>query len=201
MTSTERITGVVLAGGHGVRLGRPKAGVLLQGRPLLEHVLGALVHVAADIIVVRSALLPLPAIHHPGVEVLVDEAADEGPLRALATAFTHVQSGLVAAVGCDMPFINPTLILKLATLMGGHDATVPVVEGRKQPLHAVYRASVAAVAATNALGAANRSVVGFLDRMQVRWVDRPEWETVDPTGQSFFNINTPEDLELAASLT
>jgi molybdopterin-guanine dinucleotide biosynthesis protein A len=100
-----------------------------------------------------------------------------------------------------MPFINPALILKLATLMDGHDAAVPVVEGRKQPLHAVYRASVAAVAATNALGAANRSVVGFLDRMQVRWVDRPEWETVDPTGQSFFNINTPEDLALAASLT
>lgn len=199
MTNTERITGVVLAGGHGSRMGSPKASLLLNGRPLLDHVLDAIALIANEIIVVRSALYPLPAIHYANVEVLVDEAPDEGPLRALATAFGHTHTGLVVAVGCDMPFLNPNLMSRLVSLADGYDAVVPVVETRLQPLHAVYRPAAAAIAAENALRTGERRVTGLLTRLHVREVERREWISADPTGTSFFNINTPADLILAES--
>lgn len=200
MGNAERITGVILAGGHGSRMGGPKASLLLNGRPLLDHVLDAIALIADDIIVVRSALYALPAIHHPNVQVLVDEAPDQGPLRALATAFSHTHSGLVVVVGCDMPFLNPILMSILASLIDGYDAVVPLVETRQQPLHAVYRAAAASIAADGALLAGERRVSALLTRLRVREVERHEWISADPTARSFFNINTPEDLDLAAAL-
>jgi molybdopterin-guanine dinucleotide biosynthesis protein A len=204
MTTAERITGVVLAGGRGVRLGGPKAGVLLKGRPLLDHVLDAISVATTDLIVVSSALHPLPAIHHPNVHVLIDGLPDQGPLLGLVTAFEHTRDGIAIVVGCDMPFLSAPLLANLASLLGAdgdtRDAVVPVVESRLQPLCAVYRPAPAARAAADALGADDRSMTGLLSRLRVRQVPESGWTALDPTGRSFFNINTPEDLSRAASL-
>lgn len=200
MTNAQGITGVILAGGHGSRMGSPKANVLLNGRPLLYHVLDAIAPIADEVIVVRSAIYPLPPISQANVEVLVDEAPNEGPLRALATAFRHTQSELVVAVGCDMPFISTMLLSMLSSLIDGYDAVVPIVETRPQPLHAIYRPGTATVAAESALRAGERRVFDLLARLRVREVERPEWIAADPLARSFFNINTLKDLILAASL-
>lgn len=194
------ITGAVLAGGHGRRMGAPKAGVLLKGRPLLDYVLDAIGPVTHEIIVVRSARLVLPPINQANATVILDETADEGPLRALNTAFNAARTGLVLAVGCDMPFLNPTLISRLAALIDDFDAVVPIVDGRQQPLHAIYRAAPAAAAAASALSTGDRRMGNLLPRLRTRWVERDEWEAVEPTARSFFNVNTPADLLRATSL-
>ncbi|MDA0797189.1 MAG: molybdenum cofactor guanylyltransferase [Chloroflexi bacterium] len=200
MTNAQGITVVILAGGHGSRMGSPKASLLLNGRSLLHHVLDAVAPIADQVIVVRSALYPLPPIDQTNVKVLVDEAPGEGPLRALATAFSHTRSKHVVAVGCDMPFLNPILMSRLASLIDGYDAAVPIVEGRQQPLHAAYRTAAASIAADDALRRGERRVSALLTQLHVREVERREWIATDPTARSFFNINNPEDLALAASL-
>jgi molybdenum cofactor guanylyltransferase len=201
VSDVERITAVVLAGGMGRRMGAPKAGVILNGRPLLSHVLDVVVPFADETIVVRSEQAPLPQIEHEDVTVLVDTAPQEGPLRAVATALARIDGGLALLVGCDMPFLNPTLLRHLTDLAGAHEAVVPVVDGKAQPLHAMYRPAVAAQRAAEVLASGDRRLTTILGRLSVRWIERSEWWASDPTGTSFSNINTLEDLRQASDLT
>jgi molybdopterin-guanine dinucleotide biosynthesis protein A len=43
-------------------------------------------------------------------------------------------------------------------------------------------------------------VISFFPEVRVRWVDEAEIERYDPKHLSFFNVNTPADLEQARRL-
>ncbi|MGH2466535.1 MAG: NTP transferase domain-containing protein, partial [Candidatus Limnocylindrales bacterium] len=77
------VSGIVLAGGRGSRLGGDKLGRLLRGRPLLDHALLALAPLVAELIVVgpaRGALPPLPPELRATVIRARDGQAGLGPL-------------------------------------------------------------------------------------------------------------------------
>src|SRR5579871_4099103 len=84
------ITGVVLAAGAGRRLGQPKAGVVLDGRPLLDRAISTLRAggCARVLAVVRPDTAP-PAFD-PDVELIVNPAPDEGMGSSLRLALQAV---------------------------------------------------------------------------------------------------------------
>ncbi len=107
---------------------------------------------------------------------------------------------MVIVVACDMPFVDPALLGFLLGLVGdGVDAVVPLVRGEPQPLHAVYSRACAGAAAAQIM-TGDLKMAKLLDRLRVRYVAEAELRAVDPELRSFFNINTPADLELARSL-
>jgi len=109
------IAGVVLAGGGSTRFGSPKQLAQLDGRPLLEHALGAVRSVPAieRIIVVLGAEAELisDAIDFEGCEVVVAEDWDEGisaSLRAGVAALPDADAVVVTLA--DQPLITPQVI-------------------------------------------------------------------------------------------
>ncbi len=99
-----------------------------------------------------------------------------------------------------MPFLNVPLLADLAARLDEDiDAVVPVDRGRPSAAHAAY-GDCAVEPLLAALAAGERSLRGALDRLRVRWVGEEGWRGLDPSGRSFRNVNTPEELAEATAL-
>lgn len=197
MSARESLTGVILAGGLGTRLGVPKAQVLLGGRPMIDYVLDALDPIVDRIIVVCAADIAPPPAVSSRARVITDAVAGQGPLRGLASGIAGIPEGLAIVVGCDMPFLNSRLLAWLASQIGSADAVIPIFAGRPQPLHAVYRPGRVAATAARVLATGKRSLNELTQHLNVIWMQPLAWEEIAPQSRSFHNINTPDDLAAA----
>ena len=190
-------TVAINAGGQSRRMGRDKALVELDGRPMLQHVIERVSGLGpAQTILVSND----HAAHARfGLPMVPDSLPDAGSLGGIYTALMHSHCDHTLVVACDMPFLNPTLLRHMLALReGGHDVIAPRVEGYPQGLHAVYsQACIGPIRAQ--IGAGRLKVIGFYDQVRVRYLDEDEWRPLDPTGRAFQNINTPEELAAADS--
>jgi molybdopterin-guanine dinucleotide biosynthesis protein A len=187
--TTVAATGVVLAGGASRRMGRDKAALLLDGKPLLARVVRRLRVALPEVIVVGP---PERADLVPGTRIIPDTWPGRGPLGGIATALQVVSTPFAFVAACDMPFLEPALIRYLLTLAPGYDAVVPRAERGTEQLHAIY-ARTCLPAATAMLAAGDLAVARLYAAIRVRLVPPNEWSPYDPAGLALTNINTPED--------
>ena len=195
-----KVSGVVLAGGQSARFGRDKAVEQLGGTSLITHVITRLSQVATEVIVSvndesRAEELSLPRV----ADVVVDVRPDSGSLGGLFSGLQAAAEQWALVVGCDMPFLNRNLLRHMASLQGSGDAVVPMVDGRPEPMHAVYSKSCLPKMEQR-LQAGRFAIHEILEELQVRYVFQDELEGFDPGLHSFFNVNTPEDLQRAVAL-
>jgi molybdopterin-guanine dinucleotide biosynthesis protein A len=133
------VTGIILAGGKGVRFGEDKALAAMNGRPLLEIVFGRFKGLFAEILI--SANEP-SRYDFPGIKVVKDILRHRGPLAGIYSCLKESSNELNFVSACDMPFIQPPLIDYMIQKAPGYDVVVPSFgEGRLEPLHALYRKS------------------------------------------------------------
>jgi len=198
---------VVLAGGRSSRMGEPKAGAEWHGSTLLRRVAGLVARgVDGPVVVVRAPgqeLPPLPA----AVEVVEDTAHARGPLEGMATGLAAVRDRAQHAFVCstDLPLLHPAYVRAVARAGQDVDVALPVVGGRRQPLAACYRTSLAGRA--RELLAQDRGRPAFLlEGADVRLLDEPELladtalGTADPQLRSVLGANTPEELRVLRGL-
>jgi len=97
-----------------------------------------------------------------------------------------------------MPLVRPHLLAHLLAAADESTAqvTVPEWNGKPQVLPSVYKRS-ATETVRRALDAGERSLHGFLERIQPHVVPESQVLEFDPEGRSFFNINTRDDLKAA----
>jgi molybdopterin-guanine dinucleotide biosynthesis protein A len=185
------LTGLLLAGGGSRRMGSDKTSpdFLVGGEPLAARALRALDEVCDEVIVasgdgIRMAWLGLPQV--------ADALPDSGPLGGLVAGLDAATHPHVAVVAADMPFASPAVLRLLASLVGGHDAAVPVSPRGTEPLHALYaRGTLASF--EEALRDGRLSVRVALEGLDVRVVTEAEWRPADPDGRFAENVNRPED--------
>ena len=196
----ENISGVILAGGRSRRLGRDKAMEPVGGQPLICRVMDRVRQVTQEMVVVvadeeRGQALPLGE----SARVAVDIYPDKGSLGGIFSGLSAAREPWALVVACDMPFLNLDLLRRLVSLREGMDAVVPVLEGRPEPTHALYsRACLPHIEAR--LRADDLKISGFFDQVRVRYVPEEDIARFDPDFLSFFNVNSPPDLERALAL-
>lgn len=121
------ITGVILAGGQGQRMGGVDKGLQeLDGRPLVEWVLARLAPQVHSVLI--SANRNLARYAEFGCIVLPDTIPDfAGPLAGLHAALAQATTPLLVAVPCDSPFLPGDLVARLhaALLTENADLAVP----------------------------------------------------------------------------
>ena len=182
---------MVLAGGRSRRMGRPKQELPFGGKTLLERVVRL-----AEQAVERVILIGDPeAAERLGVGTAADLHQGEGPLSALVGGLQSCPEGLHALLACDLPFLEPALLGRLAELAGDADAVVPEVEGRLHPLCALYRSSCLEPARQR-IAQGERRMQALLDGVKVRIVETPEVAPLS-LARSVTNLNTPEEYRRA----
>jgi molybdopterin-guanine dinucleotide biosynthesis protein A len=182
--------GVILAGGHGTRIGGNKASVALNGEPLLHHTLRVMRQILTDVAIITKPQTVLPKLEGAMIWVEPDEPVH--PLLGVGEALALAGGRAVLVCPLDMPFISPRLLSTLAGVeRDGHAAVMASARGIARPLVACYTP-----AAGPQLSQAARSelpleeLVHALDPKLVEVEDELE----------LFDVNTPDDLLQAAGM-
>lgn len=193
------LSGVVLAGGRGSRIGGDKGLAEVAGRPMLAHVLRALYEVADDVVLAvgQGSRDTYVRTLGPGLKAVEDRAPDRGPLEGLVNALAAVDHGLVAVVPCDVPFLRSDVLRLLAARAAGRDGAVPVVNGFLEPLVAVYKRESGLECFRHELDSGIGKVGNAVRNMGVCRVEESDLRAVDDALLSFWNVNSRDDLAKA----
>lgn len=181
---------IILAGGASRRMGTDKALLTLDGKTLLARVVAVMARVAGEILVVGA-----PPRHVPeGVRYMPDDLPGSGPLGGILTGLRRARQQYAVVAACDMPFLQPALLRFLLGSAPGYEAVIPRFQGRAHPTLGVYsRETIEVIERRLAQG--ERSIVGMLESIHVRWLDEASILRIDPSGKSFRNVNTPSEWE------
>jgi molybdopterin-guanine dinucleotide biosynthesis protein A len=133
----EKITGVMLAGGQGRRMGGVDKGlVALRGRPMASWVLERLGPQVDELII--NANQNVERYSEFGYPVFPDEIDGfAGPLAGLHAALSHARHPLVATAPCDSPFLPDDLVARLHAALMAAGAELAVSRNFDQP-HPVF---------------------------------------------------------------
>jgi molybdopterin-guanine dinucleotide biosynthesis protein A len=183
------ITGVILAGGRGRRMGGVDKGLLeLRGRPLAAWVAERLMPQVDELLV--SANRSGERYAAIGYRVVGDRIPDfAGPLAGLHAALTVAAHPLVATVPCDSPFLPADLVLRLFSGLTATDADVAVARsgGRVHPVFCLCRRDLLPHLDAY-LASGERRMAGWQATLKVAEV------AFDDEAEAFANVNTGEEL-------
>ncbi len=172
-------------------MGTDKALVELAGRPMISHVAAALEVAGCRVTVIGRSDRPA------GLHSVPDSPAGRrGPVAGLATALRVAAGAPVVLVGVDQPFVRSRTITQLLDVADG-DAVVPVDRGKRQPTCAVYWPNCAAIVDDLLTGRDDPPLHAVLDRVPLHEISADAWRDWDEDGQSWWSVNTPEDLARA----
>ena len=193
----------IQAGGRSSRMGEDKAWLMLDGRPMIEHVLAGAQPVAERIVIVINQANPNLARYEQmagrwQAKLLFDRHDHRGPLGGIETALAYSGAGKSALIlACDLPFVT-TAFLQL--LHARHeteaaDLTVPFdAEGHPQMLAAIYSAPCLPQVAT-LLAADELKARLLMTRVQTRCVQFAEYAHLVAADRLLRNVNTPGDYQ------
>lgn len=184
------ISGVILAGGLGRRMGGVDKGLQeLDGRPLVAWVIDRLAPQVDELLINANRNGErYAAFGHAVVPDRIDGFA--GPLAGLHAALSVARHPLLATTPCDSPFLPIDLVARLRAALDESGAELAVARslGRVQPVFCLCRRS-ALPALSAHLAAGGRRVERWfcsLPLIEVSFEDQPA---------AFANINSAEDLQ------
>lgn len=127
------ITCVILAGGQGKRLGGVDKGLaLLQGQPLIEHVLNKLRPQCPRILL--NANRNLATYRRYGLTVLKDlDSGYLGPLSGLYSTLSQISSDWLLCAPCDAPDLPDNYVQLMLSRAEPERPVVVSLSGRLQP--------------------------------------------------------------------
>ncbi len=190
------ISCIVLAGGKGKRLGTDKAFLRIGGQVLIEGIVEKMAQIGDEVIVVTNSP---QRYSHLEARLVGDVYPGKGALGGIYSGLRAARSDYSLVVACDMPFLDLRLLRYMILLSPGQDVVIPRIEGLTEPLHAIYsRRCLQPI--ERVLASGGRRIIGFFPEVRVRYVEEQEINLFDPRHLSFFNINTPADLEKARNL-
>jgi molybdopterin-guanine dinucleotide biosynthesis protein A len=181
------ITGVVLAGGQGRRMGGVDKGLqLLHDRPMVAHVLARLTPQVGEIVI--NANQNAAEYAKFGHRVVADEIGGfSGPLAGLHAGLKAATHPLVVTVPCDSPFLPADLVSRLGKNLGANQLAVAKTGDQPHPVFALVRRDVLDNL-QSFLQRGGRKIDAWyasLDHVEVQFDDQAD---------AFRNINTLEEL-------
>lgn len=185
------VTGIVLAGGQGRRMGGVDKGLQpLDGRPMVAWAIERLAPQVDEILV--NANQNVDAYARFGFRVVPDAVGGfAGPLAGLHAGLAAAAHPLAITVPCDSPFLPLDLVSRLREKLSGNDIAVAKTGDQAHPVFALARKSVLPHLEAF-LAAGGRKIDAWyatLAVVEVSFDDQPE---------AFRNINTLEELGAAA---
>ncbi len=189
-SAANQVTGLILAGGEGRRVGGADKGLLdFQGRPLIAHVIDRLApQVERLLISANRNLDAYRAFGHPVLTDLSDERL--GPLAGIQAGLTACETPWLVVCPCDCPAPPDDLVARLLTEAEARQAALAVAmtsEGM-QPAFQLCRREL--------LPALERFLAAGERRVGAWCRDQGAVEVNFPAAEAFRNLNTLAELAL-----
>ena len=185
--SDEKISGIVLAGGQGRRMGGVDKGLqVLGGTAMIGHVIARLAPQVDEIVI--NANQNLESYAKFGYPVAPDVTGGfAGPLAGLQAGLHAAKHALVVTAPCDSPFLPLDLVARLRAAMGGKDLAVAKTGTQAHPVFAMVRREILDHL-TAYLAGGGRKIDAWYASLEVVEV------AFDDEAEAFSNINTREEL-------
>lgn len=204
---SQQVLGVILAGGRSSRMGGPEKSLMqLAGKPLIAHVHDRLAPQVARVIVnangetgrFASLGLPVQPDTVPGFA---------GPLAGILAGMRWAEREapdlrFIVTAATDTPFLPCDLVRRLAAATGLDEDAVAMSgsAGNRHPVIGLWPVAMARDLDEFLHSGEGGKVMRFVDRhhrIDVEFAMRhDDGMEFDP----FFNVNTPQDLEVANKL-
>ncbi len=188
-------SGVVLAGGRSLRMGRDKLPLKVGGVALLERVLNVLATRCAEVIVVGEDV-PRDVAGHRVPDL---RPGTEGPLAGMEAGLSAARHRVVFVAAGDMPFVPGQMVDFLLGRLAERDlsAVLPRHGGLPQPLCAAYDRGILPRLAA-ALDSGIRSVRDLLGGLEAaEYIETGELRRFGDPDLFLMNVNSPADLRRA----
>ena len=186
----DRVTGLILAGGQGRRMGGVDKGLQnFRGKRLVDHVYERLAPQVGGIII--NANQNHDAYKTFGVRVVSDAIGNfAGPLAGLHAGLSVSRRPYLVSVPCDSPFLPEDLVARLYAGLDGSGADIAVAKTGDQP-HPVFCLARHGVLEhlTDFLKGGGRKIDGWYTTLLVSEV------AFDDEAEAFSNINTSDELK------
>lgn len=188
----EKITAIVLGGGLSTRMGQDKTLLTINGETLMARTVKKLRAISDDIIIAGNSK------NKYGIEAtreVEDTFNNCGPLGGIHAALTAARYETAFVCAGDLPYFDAAIVTILRPyLTNDYQMVMPAIEGRGEPLCALYRRDcrhhLAAMAERG-------NYKPYHLAKEVKSVIVPE-TTLRESGIDlalFFNMNTPADYE------
>ncbi len=196
MIIREQITGLVLAGGRGMRMGQVQKGLQhLHGEPMLNHVLQRLQNQVGPIMInANQDIARYAEFSYPVIEDVIDGYA--GPLAGIHAGLLRCKTPYLVSAPCDSPFLPRDLVQNLSLALIENQAQLAVVttldnesapaQMRAQPVFSLMESALAPHL-QNFLENGGRKVSAWYASLRVV-------EVAFNDATSFRNINTLAEL-------
>ena len=196
-----QITGILLAGGRGTRMGGVDKGLqLYNGMPLAKHAILQLQPQVGTLLINANRNLDVyQAWGEPfSADVVIDELADfAGPLAGFLVGLQHCKTPFLVTVPCDTPRFPTDLVARLAEALQRNNADIAMVSSpdetgilRHQPVFCLIRHEL-----TDSLQAftdtGGRKIGAWAAQHKLARVD---FNKTSDDAKAFYNANNLQDL-------
>ncbi|HEY4717125.1 MAG TPA: molybdenum cofactor guanylyltransferase [bacterium] len=185
-----RVSGAILAGGKSSRLGRPKQFLEIEGKRLIDRQVELFMSMFRETIVVCKSVSPF--LDQP-CTIVKDIIEHSSPLAGIYTGLKSCRGSGIFVAACDMPYLKKELIEQILVYSEDYDVVVPQLSTGFEPLHAFY--------SKNCLSWIEKlfeeqsfRIYDLYKKIRAKHIVEEDLLKIDPTLNSFTNINTEEDL-------
>lgn len=184
----EKVTGIILAGGKSSRMGRNKALIEINEKPMIAHVHGILKNLCDEIIISANETESYNFLNE---KIVSDEIPGLGPIGGIYSCLkkSSTQKNLVLA--CDIPFISKEFLIHILLHKNDAEFVLPVSEKYKpEPLCAIYDKSIIKLL-EQMIGKKDYKIQNLVNYCSYKFLHSTE---VQFNPLLLKNINTPQDL-------
>ena len=176
-------------------MGENKAFIQIDGIPIIQRIYHLFNTLFTEVMIVTNEM---ELFKNFQATIHSDLIPDRGALGGLYSGIFYSSSSHAFCVGCDMPFLKAPIIRYLIDRIEDNDVIVPKTKDGLHPLHAIYSKDCL-IPIRAMMNQGKYKIIDFYARVKVKTIDEDEFRPLDPTLESFINVNTPEELLLIKS--
>lgn len=176
-------------------MGTNKALLKFAEKPNIERIKEELARDFEDLTLVAN---DLEAYRFLNIKMVSDQYPGQGPLAGIHAGLKASKYDINLIVACDMPFVAAGLGVILVENLKEHDAVIPVIAGRQQPLFAVFHRRIVPEI-ENCLKSSRLRMKQLLEQLNVLYMTEKDFRNYGDKSldRIFFNMNHPDEYEHA----
>lgn len=178
-------TAIILAGGNSSRMGEDKGLMMVEDKPMIQHVIDVLQGIVEDIIIVSNN----NEYEQFGCRVFSDEVKGKGPLGGIYTGLLHSNTQSSLVLSCDIPYVNANLLNLIISHSEGYDITIPQKNGLTHQLMGVF-SKRCVMTFKNALDDNELKLIDVFKKLNLNIIDANQFSQ-----RLFTNVNDKDDIK------